>query len=66
MVLGDVSGDGVISSIDLLNVQKHLLRISLLEGVHMDAADVNRDGNVSSVDLLNIQKHLLRIITIEW
>lgn len=66
VVLGDVSGDGVISSIDLLNVQKHLLRISLLEGVHMDAADVNRDGNVSSVDLLNIQKHLLRIITIEW
>ncbi len=64
VVYGDVSGDGKISSIDLLIVQKHLLRINLLSGVYFTAGDNNKNGNIDSQDLLNIQKHLLNVSSI--
>ena len=62
---GDTNGDGVISIIDLANVQKHLLGIITLTGNNLLGADTNGDGNVSIIDLANIQKHLLRIISLD-
>ena len=56
---GDTNGDGGISAIDLLNVQKIILNRSNLTGAFLKAADTNRDGKVSAIDLLNVQKHIL-------
>ena len=64
LIYGDVTGTGTIGAMDLLRVQRHILRLSTLEGVHFKAADVNRDGNITAIDLLRIQRHILRFITI--
>lgn len=60
IIYGDVNGDGEITTLDLLIVQKHLLKKTTLTNVYLKAADVNKDGNVTTLDLLLIQKHLLK------
>ena len=61
LIYGDVDGDGDITAIDLLRVQKHLLEFISLDGAYLSSADVDKDGEVSVIDLLRIQKHLLEI-----
>jgi len=56
---GDTNGDGTISAIDLLNVQKIIINKSNLNGCYYKAADTNKDGKISAIDLLNVQKHIL-------
>ena len=65
--IGDVQGDGMINSADLLKVQKHLLNIQKLEEntPYYKASDANLDGIINSADLLKIQKYLLGIGNIE-
>ncbi len=58
VILGDVSGDGVINSADLLKVVKHLNETANLEGESLRASDCNNDGKTNSADLLKIVKYL--------
>lgn len=59
VIYGDVNGDGKISALDLLRIQKYLLGTVKLSGAYATAADVTKDGSVKALDLLRIQKHLL-------
>lgn len=59
VIYGDVNGDGLINAVDLLKVQKHILKTSLLEGAYKVSADVNKDSTVNALDLLRVQKHIL-------
>ena len=59
IVYGDLNGDGVINSADLLKVRQHLLRTITLSGVNFNASDINNDGIINSGDLLRIRQYLL-------
>lgn len=61
VVKGDTSGDGQITALDLLQVQKQLLKVYNLSGEKFSAGDTSGDGQISALDLLQIQKHLLNI-----
>lgn len=61
VVYGDVSGDGAVSSKDLLMAQKHILGISKISGAAFAAADSGKDGALTSSDLLRTQKQILGI-----
>lgn len=62
VVNGDNNGDAEVTIVDLLRIQKHLLKYSNLDGINNMASDVNGDGVVDIVDLLRIQKYLLGYI----
>lgn len=62
VVTGDTNGDGDITILDLLRVQKHLLNSSKLNESYLQAADTNADNTVTILDLLRVQKHLLNEI----
>lgn len=62
VVVGDGSGDGVITIADLLLVQKHILKYSNLQGSYLKAIDVNKDGIISIADLLLVQKYILNLV----
>ena len=59
LIYGDISGDGNIGSLDLLKLQRHILKASTLSGIYLESCDANKDGKVNSLDLLVIQKDVL-------
>lgn len=58
-VRGDVNGDGLIDSADLLAIRRHLLNINVLNNEYALASDINFDDKIDSADLLAVRKHLL-------
>ena len=64
IIYGDSNGDGKITIVDLLRVQKIILNSVNLSAPYLKAADTNKDGKVTIVDLLRVQKHILGSITI--
>ncbi len=59
VLYGDCSGDGKITILDLLQIQKQILGSSQLSGAYKEAADTSKDGMVTILDLLQVQKHIL-------
>jgi len=61
VIYGDTNGDGQVTVLDLLRVQKHILGISQLTGCQKSAADTSKDNSVTALDLLQVQKDILNI-----
>ena len=59
VVIGDTSGDGNVTILDLLQVQKHILNSKALTNAYFQAGDTSGDGKITILDLLQIQKHLV-------
>ena len=60
-IKGDVNGDGVINSIDIARIQRHILKLALQQEEYKDAADTNYDGVINSIDIAKVQRHILGI-----
>ena len=58
IITGDTSGDGQITSLDLLQVLKHIKGDKKLKAEYLKAADTSGDNDVTSLDLLQILKHI--------
>ena len=58
VVLGDVNGNGEITSSDLLGIVNHLNGNKPLKDAYKKACDANRSDTISSSDLLTVVNHL--------
>lgn len=58
VVWGDLSGDGKITSMDLLLLRKYLKGETELDKRQIEAADLNDDGKLTTMDLLLLRKYL--------
>lgn len=65
VIKGDTSGDGVINALDLLQVQKSILKTYTFTKAYLQAADTSGEGKVDALDLLQIQKSILNTFNIE-
>ena len=61
VLIGDVSGDGVITVADATLVQKHLVKVEELTGDNLTAADVDKSGVVNVKDATYIQMYIVGI-----
>ena len=50
VVVGDISGDGQVDSIDTNFIKAHRVETDKLEGTQFEAADINKDGKVNKID----------------
>lgn len=66
VIMGDITGDGLCTALDLLKMKKHLLKQIVLEGAYAKAANTNGDaqGALSVLDLLGFKKQLLGMIDV--
>ena len=64
VIYGDISGDGLVSIVDLVRLNRHILNVSKLSGAGLSAADANRNGSVNIQDLVIINRHILGLATI--
>ncbi|MCB9558051.1 MAG: hypothetical protein H6707_18195 [Deltaproteobacteria bacterium] len=58
---GDVNESGTVTTLDMVNIRKHILGIEPLSFCGAIAADVNGSGTVTTFDLVNIRKRILGI-----
>ncbi|TYQ18094.1 UNVERIFIED_CONTAM: chitinase [Acetivibrio alkalicellulosi] len=66
LIYGDLNGDGVVDSTDLVILRRYILDIinSFPHPMAMISADVNGDGNINSTDYILIKRYILGIIDI--
>ena len=57
-VKGDTSGDGNVTILDLLQVQKHIKGVKKISNASLKSADTSLDTKVTILDLLQVQKHI--------
>jgi beta-N-acetylglucosaminidase len=65
IIYGDTSGDGAITALDLLQIQKYLLGTYSLNNSYLKAGDTSKDGKITALDLLEVQKYILGTYNIE-
>lgn len=65
VIYGDTSGDGEITALDLLQVQKNIVGLYTLSGAYKEAGDTSKDASITALDLLQIQKNIVDLYTIE-
>ena len=59
IIYGDINGDGKISALDLLTLDKYLSKGKKLSGAYLEAAKINKKSSVTAIDLLKLDKYLL-------
>ena len=66
ILYGDVNGDGLINSLDVLVIQKYILETKDIQGLFLKAGNISKNGlGPSALDVLKIQKHILESKIIE-
>lgn len=59
IVIGDIDGNGKISTTDLAQLKLHCIEKQTLTGNALKAADINFDGNITTTDLAQIKLIML-------
>lgn len=62
-IIGDVSGDGAVTSEDALLILRHSVGLALLTGDALTLADVDGSNDVTSSDALEVLRYSLGIAT---
>ena len=56
---GDVNGDGLINSIDYINVRQHIMEDKLLDSYYKIAADIDDSNSISAIDYINVRNYIM-------
>ena len=60
-VKGDINGDGKISVLDIVKIQRLIVGLDSLDSTATAACDLNGDGKVSVLDIVKLQRHIVGI-----
>ena len=60
-ILGDVDGDGEVTSADAALIQRYDAQMSLPEGTVIANGDVNGDGEIDILDVTLIQRYVAKM-----
>ncbi|MCL2860439.1 MAG: dockerin type I repeat-containing protein [Oscillospiraceae bacterium] len=59
VVQGDVSGDGLLTALDLSQLKMHFVGLKTLQSPYSNAADINYDGQITAVDMSQLKTMLV-------
>lgn len=60
VIYGDVNGDGAVDVMDIIRLNRYILKSVALEGAYLEAADANRSADGADImDVIRINRHIL-------
>ncbi|MBQ2900829.1 MAG: cadherin-like beta sandwich domain-containing protein [Agathobacter sp.] len=60
VIYGDANGDGAIDVMDIIRLNRYILKSVTLEGAYLEAADANRSADGADImDVIRINRHIL-------
>lgn len=62
---GDLNGDGKITALDIVKLQRLIVGLDALNSDVLAIADINGDGKVTALDIVKIQRHIVGLETIQ-
>lgn len=62
ILIGDVNGDGKITTADAVLLLQHIAKLITLEGQELASADVNQDGNITTADAVLLLQYIAKLI----
>lgn len=64
VIYGDLNGDGLINTLDMLYLKKHILNINTLSGINAHAGNIDKNSGINTLDILYLKRHILNISAI--
>ena len=59
VIYGDVNGDGTVSVLDMIKMNRHIIGSGSLTNEYLEAADANRRGDGATVlDMIVMNNHI--------
>lgn len=62
---GDLNGDGKITALDIVKLQRLIVGLDALNSDILAIADINGDGRVTALDIVKLQRHIVGLETIQ-
>lgn len=60
-IKGDISGDGDISILDLVQAKRSLAGLNAIEGIFAEAGDITGTGTIGITDIVKICRHIAKL-----
>ena len=60
IVMGDVNGDGMVASNDVLLMRRNIVSLTSLENIYVKAGDIDNNG-LNSADALRLRRYIVGI-----
>ena len=64
-IKGDLNGDGNISAVDIVKVQRLIVGLDALTDDALARGDINGDGKISAIDVVKLQRHIVGLELIQ-
>ena len=62
---GDLNGDGKITALDIVKLQRLIVGLDALNSDVLAIADINGDGRVTALDIVKLQRHIVGLEIIQ-
>lgn len=65
VIYGDLTGDGKVTALDAIKLNRYTIGTSKLSGAYRVAADVNKDGKINALDAIIINRYTIGLSDIK-
>ena len=65
IIYGDMTGDGRVTALDAIRLNRYTIGTGALSGCYLLAADANRDGKITTLDAIIVNRYTIGLSTIE-
>ena len=60
-LIGDADGNGVVNTLDIVKLKRHLIKVEPLTGYALDCANTDGNDTVNTLDIVKLKRHLINV-----
>ena len=60
-LIGDADGNGVVNTLDIVKLKRHLIKVEPLTGYALDCANTDGNDTLNTLDIVKLKRHLINV-----